>query len=191
MAFLNLSCERDDRELFCGLNGTIKPGQILRIAGPNGAGKTTLLRILAALRQPDTGSVLINGVKVSKCRDQILYFGHRSQMSKNLTVLENLQFLTDVDSPVLHSALSRVGLMSFGDSLAGELSQGQGRRSVLARLWCDPPPVWILDEPYTALDSAMIDVLNQRIIQHVAEDGICIFTTHQTPHQLSFATLDL
>ena len=84
-----------------------------------------------------------------------------------------------------------VGLRGFNDSLGIELSQGQGRRSALARLWCDPAPVWILDEPYTALDATMIGALDKRIKQHSENGGVCIFSTHQPPQHLIYETLDL
>jgi heme exporter protein A len=108
-----------------------------------------------------------------------------------LTVIDNLKFLTGFDEPVVKQALIDVGLRGYHDSLVKELSQGQGRRCALARLWCSKAPIWILDEPYTALDVTMVETLDRKINAHVAQGGLCLFTTHQLPQSLNFETLEL
>ena len=186
-----LSCERDDRLLFINLSMTLNSGQILRIAGPNGAGKTTLLRTVAGLFDIQTGTIRMNQSPLTECLEQILYIGHKPQVTKDLTVLDNLKFLTGSDDDHLKRALGDVGLRGYHDSLVKELSQGQGRRCALARLWCVEAPIWILDEPYTALDIEMVKTLDARITSHAAAGGICLFTTHQPPQSLKYTTLEL
>ena len=186
-----LSCERDDRLLFKNLSMTLSSGQILRVAGPNGAGKTTLLRTIAGLFEIQTGAIRMNQSPLTECLEQILYIGHKPQVTKDLTVLDNLKFLTGSDDDHLKRALGDVGLKGYHDSLVKELSQGQGRRCALARLWCLEAPVWILDEPYTALDVEMVKTLDARITAHAAAGGICLFTTHQPPQSLKYTTLEL
>ena len=105
--------------------------------------------------------------------------------------MDNLKFLTGSDDDHLKRALRDVGLKGYHDSFVKELSQGQGRRCALARLWCVEAPIWILDEPYTALDVEMVKTLDARITSHSAAGGICLFTTHQPPQALKYATLEL
>ena len=186
-----LSCERDDRLLFTDLSMTLNSGQILRVAGPNGAGKTTLLRTIAGLFDIQTGTIRMNQLPLNAYLEQILYIGHKPQVTRDLTVLNNLKFLTGSDDDHLQRALSDVGLKGFHDSLVKELSQGQGRRCALARLWCVDAPIWILDEPYMALDVEMVKTLDARITSHSAAGGICLFTTHQPPQSLKYITLEL
>ena len=186
-----LSCERDDRLLFNNLSVALESGQILRVVGPNGAGKTTLLRTVAGLFGIQDGVIRVNQLPLQECLDQIIYIGHKPQVTKDLTVLDNLKFLTDADEACLQKALDHVGLKGYHDSLVKELSQGQGRRCALARLWCVEAPIWILDEPYTALDVGMAKTLDARINKHVAVGGICLFTTHQPPQQLDYQILEL
>ena len=191
LKFEGLRCERDDRLLFRDLSGACDRGDLLRVAGPNGAGKTTLLRILAGLFEADEGQVWVDHSPHYEMRENMLYFGHRSQVSRDLSVMENLEFLTGADRPTLQAALRSVGLHRYHDSLVRELSQGQGRRCALARLWCTHAPIWILDEPYAALDVQMVSVLDTKINDHLAAGGVCVFTTHQPPHSLQFETLEL
>ena len=186
-----LSCERDYRLLFDDLSFTLEAGSILRVAGKNGAGKTTLLRTIAGLYETQEGEVLVGDQSVTEARHQILYIGHRSQLTGDLPVLENLRFLAGCDDTCLKHALDEVGMLRYHDSLVKELSQGQVRRCALSRLWCSDAPIWILDEPYTALDVAMITTLDEKIGSHVASGGICLFTTHQPPTLSEFRTLEL
>ena len=192
LQFKNLTCERDDRCLFADLSITLPPGSLLRIAGPNGAGKTTLLRILSALYEADFGTVHIGELDdYYESGQEILYLGHKPQVCQDLSVMDNLMFLTEASQAICFQALQFVGLNGCEDSLVRELSQGQGRRCALARLWCHVVPVWILDEPYTALDPNMVNILEDRITNHIADGGVCVFTTHQSPTNLRFDTLEL
>ena len=186
-----LSCERDYRLLFDNLSFTLEAGSILRVAGKNGVGKTTLLRTIAGLYEIQEGEVIVGDQSVTEARQHILYIGHRSQLTGDLRVLDNLQFLAGHDDTCLKHALDNVGMLGYYDSLVKELSQGQGRRCALARLWCSDASIWILDEPYSALDVSMIKTLDEKISSHVASGGICLLTTHQQSTLSEFQTLEL
>ena len=186
----HLHCERDDRVLFRDISQCVERGEILRVAGPNGAGKTTLLRMIAGLFEAD-GEVLWESAPLSAMPESVLYIGHAPQVTRELTVQANLQFLSGATLEAVRHALQAVGLRGYDDSLVRELSQGQKRRVALARLWLESRPLWILDEPYTALDVEMVAVLDQRIKQHIQAQGVCLLTTHQPSQQLDYRTLEL
>jgi len=205
VAFLetvDLTCERDWRVLFAGLNLTVKPGQMLQVSGPNGSGKTSLLRLLSGLMQPTAGEILFQGVELSRQRQALshnsLWIGHAAGIKGLLTAEENLAWLTALQHGAsaddIYQALERVGLKGFHDVPCHTLSAGQQRRVGLARLHLsDPPTLWILDEPFTALDKQAVADLEQHLAQHCEQGGIVIFTTHhELQHRPSqFTELDL
>lgn len=162
---------------------------LVRLAGPNGSGKTSLLKVLTGLMSADAGEIRYRGELIGKlkedfCRD-LVYIGHLNGIKDDLTALENLLVnarlgaLRPTKAEML-AALAKVGLEDFASSLAGELSQGQRRRVALARLFLSQSkPLWILDEPFVALDVASVKNLAQAVSDHAACGGIVIYTTHQ------------
>ncbi|MGL6334879.1 cytochrome c biogenesis heme-transporting ATPase CcmA [Aeromonas jandaei] len=185
----NLSCVREDRTLFEHLSFTVSPGDLVQIEGPNGVGKTSLLRLLTGLSQPFSGEVLWNGENIRACRDEyhasLLYLGHQPGVKAALTPFENLTFYQRLHHSAqtesdLWQILARVGLAGFEDNPTGQLSAGQQRRVALARLWlCNLPSLWILDEPFTAIDKQGVKVLEQLFLAHADRGGMVILTTHQ------------
>ncbi|MFM5521705.1 cytochrome c biogenesis heme-transporting ATPase CcmA [Aeromonas jandaei] len=185
----NLSCVREDRTLFEQLSFTVSPGDLVQIEGPNGVGKTSLLRLLTGLSQPFSGEVLWNGENIRACRDEyhasLLYLGHQPGVKAALTPFENLTFYQRLHHSAqtesdLWQILARVGLAGFEDNPTGQLSAGQQRRVALARLWlCNQPSLWILDEPFTAIDKQGVKVLEQLFLAHADRGGMVILTTHQ------------
>ncbi|MFQ2122971.1 cytochrome c biogenesis heme-transporting ATPase CcmA [Aeromonas jandaei] len=185
----NLSCVREDRTLFEHLSFTVSPGDLVQIEGPNGVGKTSLLRLLTGLSQPFSGEVLWNGENIRACRDEyhasLLYLGHQPGVKAALTPFENLTFYQQLHHSAqtksdLWQILARVGLAGFEDNPTGQLSAGQQRRVALARLWlCNQPSLWILDEPFTAIDKQGVKVLEQLFLAHADRGGMVILTTHQ------------
>jgi len=159
------------------------PGQAVWVRGPNGQGKTSLLRVLAGLSQPDGGHVQVNQPPV--------YIGHQQALKDDLTALEALSFLVSLhawpaadsrhDENTIVQALAHMGVKARRHALVRTLSQGQRRRVALARLVLSPPgSVWLLDEPFDALDDQGITTLNALIQGHRQAGGAVVLTSHQT-----------
>jgi heme exporter protein A len=178
----DLACLRGGREVFAGLNFSAESGEALVVTGHNGAGKTTLLRLIAGLLEPAQGEIeLSGGAADASLPEQAHYLGHRDALKPALTVLENLQFwyafLGGRDAPAA-LALEPVGLAGLAGLPAGYLSAGQRRRLSVARLLAAPRPVWLLDEPAAALDSAGQQCLLGVMQAHLAGGGIIVAATH-------------
>jgi len=181
----NLSCQRGYNQLFSGLSFKVNPGDILRITGTNGSGKTSLLKILAGLSAPEEGEIKLetHPVKSDEYQREVFYLGHLSALSAELTSIENLKFLTglnkSIDQHWLLEALEQVGLKGYEDEYCAKLSAGQKRRVILAGLSVSNAKIWLLDEPFTALDPQGVKIVEERISKHCAQGGLCLFTTHQ------------
>jgi len=182
----NLTCIREERLLFETLDINIAAGDIVQVEGPNGAGKTSLLRILAGLSQPYDGTVYFQDENISQQRENfhqnLLYLGHLPGVKDEMTAQENLEFnlaLHGLNSESAESTLAEVNLLGFEDALASHLSAGQHRRIALARLWQSQAKIWILDEPFTAIDKLGVEKLEQLFLQHADNGGCVVLTTHQ------------
>ncbi|TFF34877.1 cytochrome c biogenesis heme-transporting ATPase CcmA [Pseudomonas sp. RIT623] len=183
---VGLACERDWRLLFEHLDFELRPGDMLQIAGPNGSGKTSLLRLLAGLMQPTAGQILFNGQPLAEQRHALasilLWIGHAAGIKDLLTPEENLAWLCALHKPAdrdaIWLALEAVGLRGFEDVPSHTLSAGQQRRVALARLYLDSPPLWILDEPFTALDKQGVAQLEAHLAAHCEQGGTVVLTTH-------------
>ncbi|WP_111642060.1 cytochrome c biogenesis heme-transporting ATPase CcmA [Marinimicrobium alkaliphilum] len=191
-----LACERDQRLLFHGLNVVCQPGDVLQIVGPNGSGKTTLLRALTGLSDDYQGQILWRGQPVAQVRNDfqqsLLYLGHQVGVKAALTPRENLDWYRALQlsqaqaEGTIDQALAEVGLAGFGDTPCLQLSAGQLRRVALARLYLSEAPLWVLDEPFTAIDVRGVASLEARFAAHAERGGVLLLTSHQA---LSLPTL--
>ncbi|UQY43068.1 cytochrome c biogenesis heme-transporting ATPase CcmA [Erwinia sp. PK3-005] len=180
----NLTCIRDDRVLFSELNFTVNRGDIVQIEGPNGAGKTSLLRLLAGLSSAEHGEVRWQGERLQRQRERwhrnLLFLGHQPGVKSIMSPLENLTFYhAEYDDEQRFAALEAVDLLGFEEVAVAQLSAGQQRRVALARLWLSQAPVWILDEPLTAIDVNGVEKLMALFVRHAQQGGMVILTTHQ------------
>jgi heme exporter protein A len=182
----DLTCIREERILFEALDFAITAGDIVQIEGPNGAGKTSLLRILAGLSKPYDGDIYFQETSIAKQREafhqELLYLGHLPGVKDEMTAQENLEFnlaLHGSSSNTAEQTLSEVNLLGFEDAFASHLSAGQHRRISLARLWQSQAKIWILDEPFTAIDKLGVKKLEALFLQHADNGGCVILTTHQ------------
>lgn len=198
----DLACLKGDRLLFRDLALRLQAGDLLRIAGPNGVGKTSLLRLVTGLALPEAGEIRWQGVSIRREREafhrELLYLGHASAINDLLTPLENLRFACaaagdDVSAETCIQALVRIGLENQLDLPARVLSQGQRRRVSLARLFLSARrALWVLDEPFTALDVKAVADLAQALSDHCAAGGMVMLTTHQdAPFALAPRVLDV
>lgn len=190
---IDLCCERDDRILVDRLNLQVEEGTIHQLEGPNGSGKTTLLRVLCGLSSRYRGRVLWRGRPIARVRSDflatLLYIGHGAGIKSALTPRENLAWHSALKGDrgagargVIDVALEKVGLYGFEDAPCFTLSAGQQRRVGLARLFLVPAPLWILDEPFTAIDRQGVAELEGWIADHARQGGSVILTTH---HELT------
>jgi heme exporter protein A len=179
-----LSAHRGPATVFTRLDLRVEPGRALVVTGRNGSGKTTLLRTLAGLTQPAEGGVTWNGVPTRDARAHLAFAGHAPALKDELTVAENLHALVSLagDAPGADAtgrALADAGLDAQRDSPARALSAGQRRRVGLARLALTPRPLWLLDEPATALDAPGLRLLTQLLCTRLREGGAIVVATHQ------------
>ena len=190
---VDLSCIRDDRVLFEGLSFELSAGQVLLLEGKNGSGKTSLLRILCGFREADAGQVKWCGDAINDADYYVdmAYVGHLDGVKKELTVLENLRVslaLGQAGQYSIQQALAKVHLDDFDDALVQTLSAGQKRRLSLARLLITKNRLWILDEPFTSLDKAGIALIEALMIEHCANGGMIVLTSH---HDIDLPEVDV
>lgn len=193
-----LSLIRGQRLLFKCLSFTLSRGEAIHLKGHNGSGKTSLFKVLNGTLPPDAGTLSILGKAVNDLANEdykkLLYLGHKTAIKHELTVTENLRLNSrlfdalSLNDEQLSAALAAVGLARFKEQPTGKLSAGQKRRVMLARLWGSvgerhtDKPLWLLDEPLTALDIDAVEALQTLTDKHLSLGGGVVFTSHQTLH---------
>ena len=184
----HLECIRGDRRLFSGVGFRLGDGELLYLQGGNGSGKTSLLRMLCGLLPPATGEILWRGQPIGTLgedyRRELCFLGHHNAIKEELTPLENLMTSAVLaDEPLEEDqaldALELLGLAGREDLACRYLSQGQKRRVALARLVNERRPLWLLDEPFVALDTAAVERVAGLIGAHLQRGGLAVLTTHQ------------
>lgn len=186
---VEIGCRRGYIDLFSGATFDIAGGEALQVTGANGSGKSSLLRILCGLAEPAEGEVRWEGRPIRRMREEyrgkLAYIGHASGLKNELLAWENLSMMARlhglvVDMDQACGVLEQLGLLHVAGLPALSLSQGQRKRLALARLWLDlPQPLWILDEPFTALDSGAVRAVCMRLGRHLDRGGLLVYTTHQ------------
>jgi heme exporter protein A len=188
----NLSVVKRDRLLFENLSFALEQGALLYVKGQNGAGKTSLLRVVAGLVDADSGDVHFCQQNIKHCREiyhqNLVYFGHKLGINLTLSALENLQFWckqhqVSISDDTIFDTLAKLNLVGLEDIPIANLSAGQQRRVALARFWFkQDAKLWILDEPFTALDTQGIELLSKLITQFLGAGGSVMMTSHQALH---------
>lgn len=195
-----ITCVRGERELFSGLNLQVFAGECLHIRGENGVGKTSLLRLLTGLSPPDEGQILWDGKSIKEdarsYRRKLLFLGHRDALKEDLTAIENLRMYAAIDGVALSEedafkSLRRFGLRGREDLPVNFLSAGQKKRVLMARMVSRNAQIWILDEPFNALDVRAVQELQEVISEHLASNGSVVLTSHQPLSMVNLRALDL
>lgn len=184
-----IECTRGNRRLFHDLSFRLEAKQALRVGGENGSGKTSLLRMLVGLSPLEAGEIRWNDGRIAALgedyRRNLAFLGHSNGLKDDLTAVENLRYALalagmDAGDAALRAALGAQGLASAADLPARLLSQGQKRRVALCRLgFSADKRLWVLDEPFAALDAASIARVAAVVIAYLREGGMAVFTTHQ------------
>ena len=198
----NLECVRGDRRLFRDVSFSLAPGTLIQVTGPNGCGKTSLLRIVCGLTVPESGEIRWHGANIRSLDEEysrsLTYIGHRIGVKEELNARENLRVSCGLSGGELthdqaQDALARVGLAGRENLPARFLSEGQRRRSALARLIVCKTSLWILDEVLASLDHAAVTLVENLIGEHLSNGGLAIVATHQELHVSagSFQRLEL
>lgn len=200
LSVTNLSVVKRDRLLFENINFAVEQGNLLYVKGQNGAGKTSMLRVLAGLVDAESGEVYFEQQDIKDCREiynqNLVYFGHKLGINLTLSAVENLQYwckqhqvVISVDT--IFSTLAQLNLVGLEDIPVANLSAGQQRRVALARFWFKQnAKLWILDEPFTALDTQGIELLSKQITKFLSAGGAVVMTSHQALH-LDYPTDEL
>ncbi len=184
----NLSCSKGNKRLFSGVSFTLQPGQWLHLEGDNGVGKTSLLRLACGLSALEDGEITWNQQAASKdpqtFRANLAYLGHQLALKDDLSPLENLQTDAAIVGHQLSAsdakqALAQMGLRGRENLPVLVLSQGQKRRTALARLLVSSAKLWVLDEPFVALDTMAQNALSEVINAHLTKQGMVLLTSHQ------------
>ena len=183
------TCFKNNNTIFSDMNISLKKGEIAMITGPNGSGKTTLIRSLSGIQNLESGNILINNKDISdrnsNFTEKVLYIGHKNSLNSDMTVFENLEYLgaLDLSSKVnngdkIKAALDYFDIYKYKDYLVSDLSEGNKKKTSLARIIMSEKKLWMLDEPLSFLDDKSSDILIKLILKNQKAEGISIVSSH-------------
>ena len=183
------TCYKNNNLIFEDINIELKNGDFMLIIGPNGCGKTNLIKSLCGIQKLEFGNILINNLDIysknSEYIENIIYLGHKNSLNNDLSVQENLEYLSVFDSSVgsnnfdkIKNAMDYFNIYKYKDYMISDLSEGNRKRTSLARLVLSKKKIWLLDEPLSFLDNNILDSFVSLIKRHQANDGIVIVSTH-------------
>jgi heme exporter protein A len=183
---------RGDRHVLKGVSLGLHAGELMHVSGPNGTGKTTLLRVISGLLRPEQGSVEWRGKSIASepadYQNALAYASHEPALKGDLTALENLRFMVGLKRRVtlheLQASLERTGVASCADLPARVLSAGQKRRVGMARVLACRAALWLLDEPFTNLDTSGSALVSTLLEDHIRQGGLAVVVAH---HELNLA----
>ena len=188
LSFSKLGCSRGGRQLFQGIDCVLEAGRWLYVTGANGVGKTSLLRMVCGLAPIDSGDICWNGTPVHSQRDayrqDLCYLGHLNALQESMTVNENMVFNAALggnapEPSQMDEVLTHFGVRGRGGQLVRHLSQGQKRRVALSRLALSQARLWVLDEPFVAMDESGVRMLADLVAAHLGKGGLAVLTSHQ------------
>ena len=183
------TCYKNDNLIFNDINLTLKNSDIALISGSNGSGKTTLIKSICGIQSLESGSVLINDIDIqnknSTYVENIIYVGHKNSLNNDLTVYENLEYLSALDLSIIYNnkvkieeAMRYFDIYKYKDYPVENLSEGNKKKTSLARLVMTEKKIWILDEPLSFLDDKAIDIFINLISKNQENKGITILSSH-------------
>jgi heme exporter protein A len=181
---------RGDRHVLQGVSLELRAGELMHISGPNGTGKTTLLRVVSGLLRPEQGSVAWRGKSIASApgdyQNEIAYASHEPALKSDLTAIENLRFMVGLKRRVtareLQASLERTGVAGCADLPARVLSAGQRRRVAMARVLAFGAALWLLDEPFTNLDTSGSALVSGLLAEHIEQGGLALVVAHHDLH---------
>ena len=183
------TCYKNNVAIFNDINVSLKNGDIALITGANGSGKTTLIKSISGIQNLESGAILLNNINInhqdSNFVENIIYIGHKNSLNSDMTVYENLVYLRALDSSTkikddsrIEEAMNYFDIHKYKDYFVSELSEGNKKKTSLARLIISEKKIWILDEPMSNLDNFSIEIFIKLIKKNQKNKGISILSSH-------------
>ena len=183
------TCYKNNSVIFSDINISLKNSEIIIIMGPNGCGKTTLIKSLCGIQNLESGSIKLNNKNIyslgSDYKDEIIYIGHSNSLNKDLTVMENIEYLSAFDSTIninntknINNSMKILDIEKYKDYRVSDLSEGSKKKISLMRLLLTKKKIWFLDEPMSSLDDRSINKLINIFVSHQKNSGLIFLATH-------------
>ena len=183
------TCYKNNSVIFSDINISLKNSEIIIIMGPNGCGKTTLIKSLCGIQNLESATIKLNNKNIyslgSDYKDEIIYIGHSNSLNKDLTVMENIEYLSAFDSTIninntknINNSMKILDIEKYKDYRVSDLSEGSKKKISLMRLLLTKKKIWFLDEPMSSLDDRSINKLINIFVSHQKNSGLIFLATH-------------